>query len=389
MKIDKSTLLTNNTLTGINKVSQRNSLKETSLNWLHGSTRFPIYRIDRPRSLCSVHLALQPARRTDQRSLGSRNTFGNKLLIATFCIVATMSAPAIQAANLLFKSNYGAGVALSPVYGFTTKYAWQDITGTDEETGYSWPIKAFGAKYSGIHLWAYEPIDATNVDDNIKNVIRPVTGPDGQTVNELFQNVKIKGVIGEAKALSSLQVIRHWNIGDVKEAYISYWYRYEPSFPTKLINTVSGGNWRSQFGWKTGGYKNSYEGDYRFSINVIKGKDGQLFWRASGDNVANGPWAKTTYWRKDNKAVPVPVDKWFKFEVYWKRSGGNDGRFWAAIDGQEIVDRFGPNMGAFNLPVTRITINTPYSGGKAPVESHSTGLEIWNGFPCGIGASCF
>ncbi|UJP04825.1 MAG: hypothetical protein LZF61_08160 [Nitrosomonas sp.] len=300
------------------------------------------------------------------------------------------TAPLSHAADLLFKSNFGPGVSLSPVHRFKHNYAWQDITGTDQETGYTWPIKAFGAKHSGIHLWAYQPINAANVNDHIENVIRPVIGPTGKTVNELFQKVKIKGPIGEAKALASLQVIRDWDIGDINEAYITYWYKYEPDFPTKLDGMASGGHWRSQFGWKTGGYNKLVgEGDYRFFISVIKGKDGRLFWRAAGDNVANGPWKRVIYWNEDNQAIPVPVDKWFKFEVYWKRSGGSDGRFWAAVDGNVITDRRGSNMGAFNLPVTRITINTPYSGGKAPVESHSTGLEIWDGFPCGDGIPCF
>lgn len=46
-------------------------------------------------------------------------------------------------------------------------------------------------------------------------------------------------------------------------------------------------------------------------------------------------------------------------------------------------------MGDYNLPITRIFVNNAYSGGYATVESHSTGLEIWDGFPCGDGVSCF
>ena len=33
-------------------------------------------------------------------------------------------------------------------------------------------------------------------------------------------------------------------------------------------------------------------------------------------------------------------------------------------------------------------IHNAYSGGYANVEAHTTGLEIWDGFPCGIGVSC-
>jgi hypothetical protein len=61
----------------------------------------------------------------------------------------------------------------------------------------------------------------------------------------------------------------------------------------------------------------------------------------------------------------------------------------AAIDGQVIVDHHGPNMGDYNLPITRIFVSNPYSGGNVSVDNHMTGLEIWNDFPCGAGVSCF
>ncbi|UJP06167.1 MAG: fibronectin type III domain-containing protein [Nitrosomonas sp.] len=310
--------------------------------------------------------------------------------IAALLIFFSGATSLSHAANLLFKSNFGTGVSLGPVYDFVGNYARQDVIGTDEETGHSWPIKAFGSKWSGIHLMASEPIDAANVNDHIVNIIRPVIGPSGTTINELFQNVKIKSPVGSSGAYASLQVVRPYDIGDIDEAYIAYWFKYEADFPEKLDHTVNNGSWRAQFGWKTGGYNNNTStGDYRFSVHVMKGPDGELFWRTAGDNIANGPWDKTTYWNIDNKTVAVPVDKWFKFEVYWKRSSGNDGRFWVAVDGQEIADRFGPNMGDYGLPVTRVTFNTPYSGGYPTVESHSTGLEIWDGFPCGNGTPCF
>ncbi|NBQ68965.1 MAG: hypothetical protein EBU46_09100, partial [Nitrosomonadaceae bacterium] len=47
-----------------------------------------------------------------------------------------------------------------------------------------------------------------------------------------------------------------------------------------------------------------------------------------------------------------------------------------------------PNMGDYNLPITRIFVSNPYSGGHVSVDNHITGLEIWNGFPCGDGVSC-
>ncbi|MXS84257.1 hypothetical protein ABD07_14330, partial [Nitrosomonas oligotropha] len=41
-----------------------------------------------------------------------------------------------------------------------------------------------------------------------------------------------------------------------------------------------------------------------------------------------------------------------------------------------------------NLPITRIFVSNPYSGGHVSVDNHITGLEIWDSFPCGDGVSC-
>ena len=136
--------------------------------------------------------------------------------------------------------------------------------------------------------------------------------------------------------------------------------------PPSRHNTVSAGNWRVQFEFKTGGYENTGGGDYRFITNVMKGSDGKLFWRTSTDNQANGPFdasKKVVAWSEEDHVTPVPVDNWFKYEVFWHRSNDSDGRFWSAVNGKVIVDHYGPNMDVYNLPITRVMVNNAYSGG--------------------------
>lgn len=304
-------------------------------------------------------------------------------------ILLLITASLAHTANLLFKSNFGAGVSLTSPTDYYTNGAWQYLTGTDKETGYSWPIKALGANLSGIQLITSDPIDSSTIGNYITNEIRQVTGPKGNLVNELFHNVKIKGDLGRADSQAPLVINRPWTIGDVNDLYITYWFKYESDFPSKLTRDVPGAGWRDMFAFKTGGYLNDWRGDYRVSVVILKGLDGQLYWQTKGDNVANGPWPRVDYWTIDNHAVAVPVDKWSKFEVYWHRSSGSDGRFWAAINGEVIADYHGPNMGDYNLPITRIFPNNAYSGGYATVESHHTGFEMWDGFPCGDGVSCY
>jgi hypothetical protein len=288
----------------------------------------------------------------------------------------------VQAANLLFRSNFGEGVMLNAPTAFSDKSAWQPLTGTDEETGYRWPVAALGSDLSAVQLITADSIKPATIGDHIINEIRLVTGPKGTPVNALFQAVKVKPRVGLGVAQAPLIIKRPWTLGDVNNLYITYWFKYPADFPDKLDSTISAGNWRTQFEFKTGGYKNNNsEGDYRLVINILKGADKALYWRSSGDNQANIPWSKIEYWAVENHDVAVPVGKWFRFEVYWHRSGGSDGRIWAAVDGKPILDYKNPNMGDYNLPITRIMVNNSYSGGHPPVESLTTGLEIWDGFP--------
>jgi hypothetical protein len=316
---------------------------------------------------------------------GVRMVFIIMLLLLTALSFVT---PTVYAASLLFKSNLGSGVSLGAPYNFSAHGAYQMINGTDKETGYMWPVSALGSNFSGVQLITVDPITSSTIGNYISSQIRSVAGPKGDAVNELFQQVKITGELGRAGSQAPLLIQRPWTIGDVKDLYITYWFKYQADLETQLDNTVSSANWRTQFSLKTGGYNNTGEGDYRMSVTVMKGADDKLYWMTKGDNVGGVFPARVDYWREDNYVVPVPIDKWFKFEVYWHRSSGTDGRFWAAIDGEVIANYHGPNMGDYNLPVTRIFVSNPYSGGHTSVDNHITGLEIWNGFPCGDGVSC-
>ncbi len=318
---------------------------------------------------------------------------------ATLLTILTLASTPASAANLLFKSNFGSGVVLNPPTGFSAATsgagnAWQSITGVDSETGYDWSKKPLGAYFFGLQIITAEPVNSSTIGSHVYNAIRTVPGPDGKPINELFHNLKYKPWVGatpEGKGAAQVPFLlnRPWTVGDVKDLYITYWFKHQPDLVESLDPKISSGNWRVQFEFKTGGYNNTYGGDYRIQTTILKGSDNKLYWMSKGDNVANGPWPRVDYWIERNMTVPVPVDKWFKYEVYWHRSTGADGRYWTAVDGQVITDHFGPNMGDLNLPINRIFISNSYSGGKPEIQSQIAGLEIWDDFPCGKGLSCF
>lgn len=314
---------------------------------------------------------------------------GSDGIVTVSPVVSTTTA---TTAKVLFKSNFGKGVTLSPLYSFYTsgKGAWQDLKGTDSETGYSFPATGIpNQNFSGIQWITYATVTPATIGENISTEIREVIGPVGKPVNELFTSVKKKGPLGVGSAQAQFMVRRDHKYGDVNDMYITYWAKHPADLITKLDPTVSSANWQTQFEFKTGGYENTGNGDYRIQTTILKNKDGKLYWMSKGDNGANGPFPFVDYWVERNYDVPVVLDKWFKYEVYWHRSAGADGRYWTAVDGQVLFDHKGPNMGDYNLPINRIFFAPAYSGGNTPVESHITGLEIWDGFPCGEGKSCY
>ncbi len=309
---------------------------------------------------------------------------------------AELRDPKAPGPALLFKSRFGPGVSLSPPIGITSSGAWQSLVGTDIETGFSFPIAALGSDRTGLQLIGPSgdggtPLTPGNIGEFFGNTIRNVAGPNGVSTSELFLNLKIKEEkVGKALSQIPLMINRPWTIGDIDDAYMSYWFKHPADLKAKLDTSVSSGNWRTQFEFKTGGYKDTWHGDYRIGTIILKSSaTGNLFWYTKGDNVANGPWERVDYWSVANGSVPVPLGEWFKFEVFWHRSGGSDGRYWAAVNGQIIVDRWGSNLGDYKLPITRLMAHVAYTGGAGPVQGHMTDLEVWSGFPCGDGIPCY
>lgn len=327
--------------------------------------------------------------------------------ISTYSKIANVF---LSSANLLFKTSFGPGVILNPASSIIAPQAWQTITGRDLQTNYDFPVAGLGSNGTvlqliGPYAKGGTALTSTNVNQFFENKIEPVKGPKGITVNQLKLNLKIKEEpVGVANSQVPLIIQRPHNKGDTGDVYISYWFKLPADLPNKLNAFVKDGNWRVFFEWKTGGYNNTYAGDYRMKTVILKGKDGSLYWSSGWDNLANmwtldknkdgTPWTPKTFWPLGadfsgrNHIVPVPLNKWFKFEVFWHRSYGSDGHYWVAIDGQKIADHYGPNIGDYGLPITRLMLNNSYTGGAGPVEGYMTDLQIWNGFPCGQGISC-
>jgi hypothetical protein len=166
--------------------------------------------------------------------------------------------------------------------------------------------------------------------------------------------------------------------GETSDLYISYWIKLQPNL-AQLMNPPSP-NWRVLFEWKTGTQGDN--GDYRVLVELVTWGYGPLSWYVFGDNVARCcSYPRQIYWEKYTTTTAQTLADWMKFEVFWHRSGGNDGRVWMAANGQVIVDRYGPNMGVNNAPINRIMLSTLYSSTAFPIYQWIDDVEMWDGFP--------
>jgi len=273
----------------------------------------------------------------------------------------------------LFSSGFESSTAVSPVAQSDcwATGCWQDLTGADSTTGYAWPPAIWGGG-GRLQLLADAPVTAATIGNFMINQIQAVTGHNGTPTQTLYSEIKQQGGPSTQDPFMLLPT------NEAGDLYISYWLKFQPD----LLQKMTPQNWRVFFEWKTAG-------DYRVSANVNSWEDGcngvkpqgPLFWDIRGDNNANGGLPLEEFWKVQNCSIAVPVGQWFKFEVFWHRSSGTDGRVWMAVNGNVIADRLGPNMGVNNAPIDRIMVNQLYSGSPYPIYQWVDDLRIWNNFP--------
>ena len=272
----------------------------------------------------------------------------------------------LSSAKLLFSSSFEGATALN-----LPANCWQTTVGADSTTGFTWPANIWGGSIS-FQLIPGQVISCASVGNYMANRIVTVTGHAGNQTQALYSEITQRG------DNSTQNVFLLQPASEQGDLYVAYWLKYQADLLAKMTPQT----WRSLFEWKTAG-------DYRVGIYVASWGDGcggikplgPLFWQIQADNNANGGLPFQSFWRVDNCAVAVPVDQWFKFEVFWHRSAGTDGRVWVAVNGQVLADHRGPNMGVNNAAINRIFNSLVYSDSSYPIYQWTDDLEIWDGFP--------
>jgi hypothetical protein len=328
---------------------------------------------------------------------------GVRLVLAAFAVAAALAVGAHvtgsgaaaaepETARLLFRSGFEGDLRIKPPKACWGTGCWQDIDGRDKTARFDWPPRVLGG--GGRFLMLTDPAHITpaSISSYMFNRVETVAGPDGTPTKALFQMISRNHngtePMGESPAQNQFQFLPR---DDFRELYVSYWMKLQPDIAERMnglkpgAGVRDGGTWRGIFAFKTGGQRPDGEpadnGDYRIEVYVFTYGGGKPYWGVLGDNNAGGHAPPSNMWHVENHTVPVPAGEWFKFEILWRRSAGDDGLVWVAIDGQTIARRRGPNVGARRMPVNRIMAPLLYSGSRMPIYQWVDDLEVWSGMP--------
>jgi len=266
------------------------------------------------------------------------------LLLGAALPLAVQAQTAPATAQRLFASGFEGAITIVPPNpgNFWGTGGWTDIIGTDGSTGFTWPPNIWGGG-GGRFLFLTNPlgVSAADIGSYMFNRIETVTGPKGNQTRALYQEISrnINGTepMGTSIATNLFNILPN---GETSDLYVSYWVKFQPDLVEKMNNLPpgpgidNGGTWRSFFAFKTGGQKAFAgplndpvnNGDYRLEVYVLTFGGGTPYWQVLADNNAGGGAPLFNSWVVQNRAVPVPVGQWFKFEIFWHRSSGADGR---------------------------------------------------------------
>ena len=279
--------------------------------------------------------------------------------------------------KLLFKSGFESAVNLAPVSGGFSQY--QYIQGTDNSTGYTWPVKAWspGTALSGLlGVVTSSNLNPAPEDFNayIQNSIEPVTGPNGNLTNALLQKIA-KPSPNTCCTQDSFQMAGLNT--PLVDSYVRYWIKLNPELLSQ-VQTYKSDFWRVLWEMKT-------FTDYRITTFIYGSSSGQPYFFAHADNNPNGSYPYQEYWAVPNTSVPVPLDQWFSVEFYLHRSTGSDGRFYWGVNGQTVADHYGPNYGINNENVNALMFSNLYGNSihLNPGYQWIDDLEVWDLPPCG------
>ena len=183
-------------------------------------------------------------------------------------------------AKLLFKSGFENSVRLVPVAGGFSQY--QYIQGTDNSTGYVWPVTSWNPSpwltgLLGVITSSYFSPAPEDFNSYIQNAIEIVTGPDGNPTNALRQKIA-KPSPNTCCTQDSFQMAGLST--PLIDSYVRYWIKLNPEFLSQ-VQTHRDNFWRVLWEMKT-------FTDYRIATFIYGNSSGQPYFFVHADNNPAG-----------------------------------------------------------------------------------------------------
>ena len=291
----------------------------------------------------------------------------NVLLILSLNACGSSSTDTNTNAKLLFSSGFEESVYIDSVL-LANGEDYDYIRGTDNITGFSWPIDILGASESALHRVADDGHTALSTE------IQTVTGHKGTSTKALY-NEEMHRENGDTQLTYEILNITQGK----SDLYVKYWMKID----SNMLGNIN--KWRALFEYKTKDYKDPGEGGtgYRLIAFIYTDENGDASWHLQGDKDSEHPiWECDTLEPTDechNANVPVIMDEWFLTEYYWHWSNGSDGYMVWKINGQIVGEHHGATTRNDN-PIDFILFTQLY-GDVTPKYQWIDDIEIWDSLP--------
>ena len=271
--------------------------------------------------------------------------------------------------KLLFKSGFESNVYIdSEVVEYSEDYRF--IRGSDESTGFAWPLELFGSSESALHYVASDDFNALHAS------IDTVMGHNNTDTEALYnqENYREKG---DTQLTYEILNITKGN----KDLYVRYWMKIASSMQGEVDK------WRALFEYKTEDYKDPGENGlgYRLISFIYSDTEGRLSWHMQGDKDSSTPvWEcdsllPTVKCGNMGNVPDVIIGDWFLVEYYWHWSNDDDGLTWWKVNGEMVAKNQGPTT-RNNQPLDFILFTQLY-GNVTPKAQWIDDIEVWSGVP--------
>ncbi len=238
-----------------------------------------------------------------------------------------------------------------------TKYSdYKILKGTDQTTGFTWPISILGSDFGGLHY-----IDA-DFGFAVENRIDITAGHLGGETSTLYQRLNYD--IGVTQSPYQINNIKQ----NPKELYMSYWMK------TDATSVDGNESWRAIWEYKTKNYNDNNSEGFRMIAYMATDDTGRPHWLFQGDLNPLRP-----VWQKRNYTVPLIRNEWFKVEYYIIWNDGPEGYASMKVNGELIAEHNGATT--VNSDPMDFILLTQIYGNSYPMYQWIDDIEIWDGLP--------